>query len=88
MIDSPGIRSFGVEDLMEEDLITYFPDVEELAVQCKFSNCSHKEDTKGCYFQENLNKEDRSDQLIYSRLESFMRMQEEISDIPSYQKKS
>ncbi len=88
MIDSPGIRSFGVEDLRIEDLITFFPDVEALAVQCKFSNCSHLENTKGCYFQEKLNKLDRNDQLIFSRLDSFMRMQEEISEIPSYQKKS
>jgi ribosome biogenesis GTPase len=88
MIDSPGIRSFGVEDLMIEDLISYFPDVEALAVHCKFSNCSHLESSKGCYFQENLDLDKRDDQLIHSRLESFMRMQEEISDIPSYQKKS
>lgn len=86
MIDSPGIRSFGVEDLLEEDLITYFPDIEELAVKCKFSNCTHLEETKGCYFQENLNKDNREDLLIYSRLESFLRMQEEIAVTPSYQK--
>ena len=84
MIDSPGIRSFGVEDLLVEDLITYFPDIEELAVKCKFSNCSHLEDTKGCYFQEKLNKSLRNDQLIYSRLDSFLRMQEELSVTPSY----
>jgi ribosome biogenesis GTPase len=91
MIDSPGIRSFGVDDLLEEDLMSYFPDIEELAVQCKFSNCSHLEGTKGCYFQEKLNKENRNGLLIYSRLDSFMRMQEEISEIPHYiknQKKS
>lgn len=88
MIDSPGIRSFGLEDLLEEDLITYFPDIEALAVQCKFSNCSHREATKGCYFHEKLDLSVRGDQLIHSRLESFLRMQEEISEIPSYQKKS
>lgn len=91
MIDSPGIRSFGLEDLLEEDLMSYFPDIEELAVRCKFSNCSHKDGTKGCFFQEKLNKENRNDQLIYSRLDSFLRMQEEISEIPDYiknQKKS
>jgi ribosome biogenesis GTPase len=87
MIDSPGIRSFGVEDLLSEDLIMYFPDIEALSVHCKFSNCSHKEETKGCYFQEKLNLLNRDDQLIHSRLESYMRMQEEISEIPSYQKK-
>jgi ribosome biogenesis GTPase len=88
MIDSPGIRSFGVEDLLIEDLLSYFPDIEELAVQCKFSNCSHLESTKGCYFQEKLNESNRDDLLIYSRLESYLRMKEEISEIPSYQKKS
>jgi len=86
MIDSPGIRSFGVEDLLDEDLLSYFPDIEALAVQCKFSNCSHLEDTKGCYFQEKLNIDEREDQLVYSRLDAFLRMQEEISATPSYQK--
>ncbi len=87
LIDSPGIRSFGVEDLLEEELITYFPDLEAGAVQCKFSNCSHSEESKGCFFRTKLESNSRTTQLILSRLESFCRMKEEISSTPSYLKK-
>lgn len=86
LIDSPGIRSFGVEDLLQENLITYFPDLEEGAVKCKFSNCAHGEDSKGCYFY-TLDQGTREVQLLMSRLDSFCRMKEEISETPSYLKK-
>jgi ribosome biogenesis GTPase len=88
LIDSPGIRSFGVEDLLEEDLITYFPDIEAGAVNCKFSNCEHRADSKGCFFHSTFEQSSRENQLIVSRLESFTRMKEEISSTPSYLKKS
>lgn len=87
MIDSPGIRSFGVEDLLIEDLISYFPDIEEGAVQCKFRNCQHLPETKGCYFVDKIDHESYEGRLILSRLESYIRMQEEISETPSYLKK-
>jgi ribosome biogenesis GTPase len=86
LIDSPGIRSFGVEDLLKEELITYFPDIEEAAVKCKFSNCEHQEDSKGCFFY-NLDQTLRTTQLLMSRLDSFCRMKEEVSETPSYLKK-
>jgi ribosome biogenesis GTPase len=87
MIDSPGIRSFGVEDLLEEDLMSYFPDLEQGAVQCKFSNCEHTAESTGCYFYSKLEQNTRETELIHSRLEAYLRMKEEISQIPSYQKK-
>jgi len=87
MIDSPGIRSFGVEDLLEEDLMSYFPDLEHGAVQCKFSNCKHMPESTGCYFYTKIDQNTREAGLVHSRLESFQRMKEEISQIPSYQKK-
>jgi ribosome biogenesis GTPase len=87
LIDSPGIRSFGVEDLLEEELITYFPDIEGGAVHCKFSNCDHNENSKGCYFYEKLDQSAYETELIMSRLESYLRMKEEISQTPSYLKK-
>lgn len=86
LIDSPGIRSFGVEDLLVEELITYFPDIEEGAVQCKFSNCSHEEGTSGCFFYSKLDQNAYETKLIMSRLESYLRMKEEISETPSYLK--
>jgi ribosome biogenesis GTPase len=87
MIDSPGIRSFGVEDLLEEDLISYFPDLEAGAVQCKFTNCMHTPEIKGCFFNEKIDPSTYEGQLVLSRLESLVRMREEISVTPSYLKK-
>lgn len=87
LIDSPGIRSFGVEDLLEEELITYFPDIEEGAVQCKFSNCDHTEASKGCFFYSKLDQNAYETRLIMSRLDAYLRMKEEISQTPSYLKK-
>lgn len=87
LIDSPGIRSFGLEDLLEEDLLSYFPDVEHLAVNCKFSNCKHDEGSNGCYFFSKLDQNAPDTQLILSRLDAYKRMSEEISQIPDYLKK-
>lgn len=87
LIDSPGIRSFGVEDLLQEDLMTYFPDLEELAVKCKFSNCTHDETSNGCYFFTKLDENSYEFDLIMSRLSSYKIMSEEISQTPSYLKK-
>lgn len=87
LIDSPGIRSFGVEDLLEEDLMSYFPDVEEIAVKCKFSNCLHEEESTGCYFFSKLDQESYETQLLMSRLDAYKKMSEEIAQTPSYLKK-
>lgn len=87
MIDSPGIRSFGIEDLLVEDFIQLFPDLEKLATLCKFNNCSHDENSKGCYFYNQLVQEERETLLIHSRLESYKKMREELEKTPSYLKK-
>ena len=42
--DTPGIREFGVAGLTLGELPLYFPEVDELAADCKFSNCSHLEE--------------------------------------------
>ena len=42
--DTPGIREFGIAGLTLGELPLYFPEVDELAADCKFSNCSHLEE--------------------------------------------
>ena len=42
--DTPGIREFGIVGLTLGELPLYFPEVDELAAECKFSNCSHLEE--------------------------------------------
>jgi ribosome biogenesis GTPase len=41
LIDTPGIREFGLWDLDRESLRDYFPEFEEPAVSCRFNDCSH-----------------------------------------------
>lgn len=87
LIDSPGIRSMSLSDLTQEELLQSFSDIQEFATKCKFaSNCQHEENSKGCFFQK-LDKNQREDQLILSRLDSYKRVLSEVADIPDWLKK-
>ena len=87
LIDSPGIRSMSLSDLTKQDLLYCFSDINEWAARCKFmSSCNHEENSKGCFFQA-LDNDKREDQLILSRLESYKRVLEEVSNIPDWLKK-
>ncbi|MEE2743675.1 MAG: ribosome small subunit-dependent GTPase A [Bdellovibrionota bacterium] len=86
LIDSPGIRSFSMEDLLEESLIDYFPDLHSYSIQCRFNDCSHGKGSNGCFFQ-SLDENKYEDKLVLSRLESFLRIREEISKVPFWDKK-
>lgn len=41
IVDTPGIRNLGLWDVTPEELAFYFPEMEELAMQCRFRDCSH-----------------------------------------------
>lgn len=41
IIDTPGIRAFGLIDFDKEELSHYFPEMRELIHKCKFNNCQH-----------------------------------------------
>lgn len=87
LIDSPGIRSMSLSDLTKEELLYCFSDINEWAAKCRFmSSCTHEENSKGCFFQA-LDNNKREDQLILSRLDSYKRVLEEVSNIPDWLKK-
>ena len=86
LIDSPGIRSFSLDDIDPDDLLSFFPDLEEIAVGCKFNDCSHEESTKGCSFYNNDWSEEKSCH-IFSRLRSYSRIVDEVGQTPFWQKK-
>lgn len=86
VIDSPGIRQFSVDDITSGEMIELFPDVEEIATGCTFTNCSHEEGNKGCaFYSDNLSDHDK--ELLLSRLDSYKQLHAEISQIPDWQKK-
>lgn len=41
LIDTPGIREFGLWDLDRDSLRDYFPEFEEPSELCRFTNCTH-----------------------------------------------
>jgi len=41
VIDTPGVRSFGVEHLELDDVRAGFPDLAEFGASCRFDNCTH-----------------------------------------------
>jgi ribosome biogenesis GTPase len=41
IIDTPGIRAFGIVDLDKEVISHYFPEMRAMIGQCKFHNCQH-----------------------------------------------
>jgi ribosome biogenesis GTPase len=47
VIDTPGIRELGLQGLHPEELVTFYPEIEETAESCRFSNCSHHHEP-GC----------------------------------------
>ncbi len=44
IIDSPGLQAFGLHHLRVPDLLHYFPDMRHLIGQCKFHNCTHRQE--------------------------------------------
>ena len=44
--DTPGIREFGLAGLTLGELPLFFPEIDELAAECRFSNCAHLEEPK------------------------------------------
>ena len=47
IIDSPGLRGFGLVDLKKEEIALYFPEMLEASRQCRFTPCTHTHEP-GC----------------------------------------
>lgn len=41
IIDTPGIREFGLVDISRQELSHYFPEMQKLITSCQFNNCLH-----------------------------------------------
>ena len=47
VIDSPGIRGFGLVDLEKEEIAKYFPEMLKASADCRFTPCTHTHEP-GC----------------------------------------
>ena len=59
IIDTPGIRSFGMVDMEDAEISHYFPEIFEVSPQCKFNNCMHLNEP-GCAVLEAIENGDIS----------------------------
>jgi ribosome biogenesis GTPase len=85
MIDSPGVRTLAVSDISMNELPDLFPDIQPLFSQCQFTDCRHVDNSKGCYFN-SLDLDKEHDYILYNRLVAFMRMRDEIEQIPEWKR--
>ena len=71
IIDTPGIKGFGIIDMEKEEISGFFPEFFKLKDQCKFNNCLHKEEPN-CAVKEAL----ENDQIAWSRYKSYLQILE------------
>ncbi len=71
IIDTPGIRGFGVVDMEKQEIGDYFPEFFALKDQCKFNNCLHKEEPN-CAVKKALEE----DKIAWSRYNSYLKILE------------
>ena len=69
VIDTPGIRGFGLVDLEKEELSTYFPEMLRVMDECKFAPCTHTHEP-GCA----VKKAVEEGEIPYERYESYLGM--------------
>ena len=69
IIDTPGIKGFGVVDIDKYELGDYFPEFFKLKEHCKFNNCIHVKEPN-CAVKEALEAEE----ISWSRYKSYLQI--------------
>lgn len=67
VIDTPGLRGFGVVDMDRNEIYHFFPEIFRISEECKFYNCLHS-DEPGCAVREAVEK----GEIAFSRYRSYM----------------
>ena len=75
IIDTPGIKGFGLVDFEKEELATFFPEMLSILKHCKFHNCKHINEP-GCEVLEQL----KSHNFSNTRYQSYLAMYKEDVD--------
>jgi ribosome biogenesis GTPase len=67
IIDSPGIRGFGVVDMDKNEIYHFFPEIFRVSERCRFTNCLHL-DEPGCAVREAID----TGEISLSRYRSYV----------------
>ena len=78
VIDTPGIKGFGLLDIDDAELWHYFPEMMRVAPGCRFYNCTHTHEP-GCAVVEAV----KAGEIAWSRYESYRKI---LDDDEKYRK--
>jgi len=73
VIDTPGIKNFGLTDMTPDELKNYFPEMVKLSSECRFSNCIHLNE-QGCAVRDAF----ENSELPWFRYEDYQNFYDEI----------
>ncbi len=72
IIDTPGIKGFGLLDIEDAELWHYYPEMMAFGTECQFYNCTHTHEPK-CAVVEAVKR----GEIAYSRYESYLKILDE-----------
>jgi ribosome biogenesis GTPase len=72
IVDTPGLRGFGLVDLKKEEIALYFPEMLKASEDCRFTPCTHTHEP-GCAVKEAVENGD----ISYERYSSYLGMLDE-----------
>ena len=72
IVDTPGLRGFGLVDLKKEEIALYFPEMLKASEGCRFTPCTHTHEP-GCAVKEAVEAGD----ISYDRYSSYLGMLDE-----------
>ncbi|MBQ0008658.1 MAG: ribosome small subunit-dependent GTPase A [bacterium] len=75
VIDTPGIKGFGVVDMKENEISHFFPEIFKTAEECRFSDCTHTNEP-GCA----VIKAVQNHQIAISRYQNYLAIRQDIGD--------
>ena len=72
IVDTPGLRGFGLVDLKKGEIALYFPEMLKAAQDCRFAPCTHTHEP-GCAVKEAV----ENGEISYERYSSYLGMLDE-----------
>ena len=72
IVDTPGLRGFGLVDMKKEEIALYFPEMHKASEGCRFAPCTHTHEP-GCAVKEAV----ENGEISYERYSSYLGMLDE-----------
>ena len=67
IVDTPGIKGFGVLDMKKEEISRYFPEMLKRMSKCQYSDCTHTHEP-GCEIKKALKRNEIAESRYHSYL--------------------